>query len=691
MNTTITPDHLARTAYVYIRQSKPDQVRDNQESSRRQYALKDHVRTFGWEEVVVIDDDQGHSGSGTARSGFDQLVDAVCEGKVGVVVALEVSRMARNGREWHTLMDYCAIVDTLLMDEHGVYNARDINHRLLLGLKGTFAEMELATFRQRSQEALKLMAARGELYAQIPIGYVLNANGEIEKTPDARVREAIGVIFRKFAEIGTVRQVLLWHQTEGVLVPCTRYVGGVWTVEWKVPVYSTLLFVLRNPIYAGAYAYGRNVTSATVKNGRKHLSRHKSHNPGDWRVLIRDHHEGYISWEVFEYNQRIISNNANMFRDPIQGSVRRGEALLAGLLRCGHCGHKLYVIYAGDQGAVGRYHCRGKSMINPTEKCIGFGAGRVDVAVSAAVLQRLQPLGIEAALKAVETQAQAGDDVRRHVELALEQARYQESLARRQYDAVDPLNRLVASELERRWNERLVAVAELEEKLATMTSGQSQLLSPDERKELLELGEDLQKAWYHPGADAITRKRILRAVLEEIVVRLDGDMLDMKLHWKGGDHTQLVVQKPPKYKHRYTTDTDTTDLIRALARLMPDARIARLLNMLGRHTSKGNTWNAIRIRGFRNTHDIAIYRDGERAERGEVNLEEAATILDTNKWNVLRLIERKVLPAQQACKGAPWVIRRGDVDLPAVRHAVTAGGGAVTLTENPDQEILDFQ
>lgn len=691
MSSKITPEHLERAAYVYIRQSTPDQVRNNQESRRRQYALQDHVKQLGWESVVVIDDDQGRSGSGTARTGFDQLLSAVCEGKAGVVVALEISRLARNGREWHTLMDFCAIVGSLLVDEHGVYDPRHINDRLLLGMKSTLAEMELSTFRQRSQEAIRLKAGRGELYNQIPVGYVLNGHGGIDKDPDARVREAIESIFRKFAELGSVRQVLLWHQTEALRVPFARYGTQGLTVEWKIPVYNTLMAVLRNPTYAGAYAYGRNVSQVSLKEGRKCIVRHRSHDPNQWRVLIRDHHAGYISWDVFEHNRHIISNNANMYRDPIQGSVRRGEALLVGLLRCGHCGCKLYVIYAGDQGAVGRYHCRGKSTVNPTAKCIGFGAGRVDAAVCAEVLQRLQPLGIEAALQAVETQERAGDDVRRHVGLALEQARYEASLARRQYDSVDPLNRLVAAELERRWNERLIAVAELEKKLATVISTQSQCLSVDEREELLALGNDLQKLWYHPGASAVTRKRILRTVLKEIIVRLDGDKLDMKLHWQGGDHTELVVKKPRKGKHRYTTDADTIDLIRALARLLPDGNICALLNRLGRRTAKGNTWNAIRLRIFRSNHDIPVYRKGERAERGEVNLDEAAALLQVSTMTVLRLIQRGVLAAQQPCPGAPWIIRRSDLDSPAVRQAVIAGQRSGTLTADPNQNSLDFQ
>jgi DNA invertase Pin-like site-specific DNA recombinase len=439
MNSKITPEHLTRTAYVYIRQSSQDQVRNNQESRRRQYALQDHAKQLGWSNVVVIDDDQGRSGSGTARSGFDQLLGAVCEGNVGAVLALEISRLARNGREWHTLMEFCAIIDVLLIDEHGVYDPRHTNDRLLLGMKSTLAEMELSTFRQRSQEAIKLKAGRGELYTTLAVGYVRNGTDGVDKDPDIRVQEAIELIFRKFAELGSVRQVLLWYQHETLCVPYLRYGAQGRTLEWKPPGYNTLMAVLRNPFFAGVYAYGRNVSRVTLQGGRKRILRKREHDPGQWRVLIRDHHEGYISWDVFEHNLHIISNNANMCGEPIQGSIRRGEALLPGLLRCGHCGCKLHVNYGGKQGAVGRYMCRGTKGVYATPACIAFGALRVDQAVCAEVLQRLEPLGIEAAMQAIEVQGRAGDDVHRHVELALEQARYEASLARRQYDSVDPI------------------------------------------------------------------------------------------------------------------------------------------------------------------------------------------------------------------------------------------------------------
>lgn len=683
----ITAEHLQRTAYIYIRQSTPGQVRNNQESRRRQYALKDHAKQLGWSSVEVIDEDQGRSGSGTtARSGFDRLLGAICDRKVGAVIGLEISRVARNGREWHTLMEFCAIVGTLVIDEHGVYDPRLPNDRLLLGMKSTMAEMELATFRQRSMEARKLKASRGELYCgEAAVGFVKSGRGGLDKDPDLRVQAAVKLILEKFDELGSVRKVFLWHVEQELRIPYVIHREDV-RIEWSLPTYSMILGMIRNPVYAGAYVFGRRSSKVTLQNGRKKISQTVERDPAKWGTLIKDHHESYVSWDVFEHNQQILANNTNMHGEQVQGSIRGGEALLAGLLRCGHCGHKLIVAYSRFSGPTGhgRYWCRDNK--GDAKQCISFGALPVDDAVSMEVLRRLQPLGIEAALQAIEDHKAADSDVRRQVELALEQARYEASLARRQYDAVDPLNRLVAAELERRWNDRLLVVVELENKLANLNNSETQGFTETEREELLCLGADLERVWIHPGASAETRKRILRTVIKEIIVCVEDDLVHMKLHWHGGDHTEVVAKRNRVGQTRFAPSPDTIDLIRALARLQSDSGIASTLNRMGIRTSKGNTWNAVRVSSFRQFHGIDVYRDGERAERGEVNLEEAAQFLQVNPMVVFRLIQRKVLPAHQPCAGAPWSIRRVDLDLPAVQKGLRSGA----LTANPNQQGLEF-
>ena len=670
--TKITTEHLGRAAFVYVRQSTSDQLLNNHESRRRQYGLVDRARALGWSMVEVIDDDLGRSGSGVSRPGFEKLLAAICEGRVGAVVSIEASRLARNGRDWHTLIEFCGLVGTLIVDEDGVYDARHPNDRLLLGMKGTMSEMELSLFRQRSLEALKQKAHRGELFLTVAIGYVKSSRDRIDKDPDRRVQEAIALVFAKFAELQTVRQVHLWMRQERLPLPAVEYSPEGRKVVWKLPLYNTLHHILTNPIYAGAYAFGRTESRVTIADGRKRIVRGFRKDRGSWEVLIYDHHEGYIDWTEFDRNQRLISDNANGKSFMSRGSIRRGEALLAGLLRCGHCGRKLHVAYSGENGSSGRYHCRGSQFNHGGDRCISFGGMRIDRAVGAEVIERLQPLGIEAAFSAMEARGTESAEKRRQIELALEQARYEAAWARRQYDAVDPDNRLVAAELEQRWNARLLAVRRLEDERDALVTNAEAALTQIERNRLLALGDDVERAWYSDGATPATRKRIIRTLIEEIVVRVEDEALGLVIRWSGGDHTPLRVRKNRAGQHRWTTDNDVVELVTVLARQMPDKAIASLLNRAGKTTGRGNGWTRSRVCFLRNHRKIPPYREGERAERGEVTLTEAAGHLKVSEATVRRLINEQILPANQMCKGAPWVIRADDLGLDRVRDAADA-------------------
>lgn len=687
----ISPEHLARHAYVYVRQSSAEQLQHNHESRRRQYALAERARALGFAEVVVIDDDLGISGSGVSRPGFDRLLAAICRGVVGAVVSIEASRLARNGRDWHTLIEFCALVGSVLVDEDGIYDPRSVNDRLLLGMKGTLSEMELSLLRARSVEALKLKAARGDLHTTLAVGYVRGPGDRIERDSDLRIREAIALVFAKFQELNSVRQVLLWLRQESITLPAVSYGPEGRRVTWKLPIYNTVLHVLSNPVYAGAYAFGRTESRVRIEDGRKRVVRGYRRARSDWQVLITEHHEGYIDWETYAHNQRVIADNANMKGEMARGALRRGETLLAGLLRCGHCGRKLHVAYGGSRGNVGRYHCRGAALNHGAAgRCISLGSLRIDLAVSAEVLRLLAPIGIEAALAAIDQRAVQDDAKRRQVELALEQARFEASRAHRQYDAVDPENRLVAGELERRWNERLGEAARLEDQLCALGGSQVAPVTEQQRNRLLALGTDLDRVWNHPAASVEMRKRIVRTVLREIIVRVNENRLDLKLHWQGGDHTELVVTKNGPGMHRWKTDTDTEAAIRGLARLMPDGAIASLLNRWGKRTAKGHTWTEARVRSFRCDHQIDIYRDGERAERGELTLQEAAQLLKVSEMTVVRMIRAGLLRGTQLCKGAPWVIHRADLEDRNLQHVVKAGLRTPS-TANGNQGQLELQ
>jgi excisionase family DNA binding protein len=371
-----------------------------------------------------------------------------------------------------------------------------------------------------------------------------------------------------------------------------------------------------------------------------------------------------------------------------RGSVRRGEALLAGLLRCGHCGRKLHVAYSGANGSAGRYHCRGGHLNHGGDRCISFGGLRIDRAVGAEVIERLQPLGVEAAIGALKAHCVEKAEKRRHIELALEQARYEAARARRQYDAVDPDNRLVAAELECRWNERLLAVRRLEDEHDALASSPQTALTDADRDRLLALGADLERAWHSPTATPATRKRIIRTVIEEIVVRVEDDALSLVIRWQGGDHTPLRVPRNRIGQHRWSVDADVVALVTVLARQMPDQAIAAVLNRAGKTTGKGHGWTRSRVCSLRNHRQIAPYREGERARRGEVTLEEAAKILNVSEATVRRLIGEKVVPAHQLYKGAPWVIRASDLDHETVRNAANARRQRRPPSGDPRQNTL---
>ena len=683
----IMPDHRERQAYVYVRQSTPDQLLHNHESRRRQYALADRARALGWSEVVVVDDDLGRSGGGIERPGFERLLVAICEARVGIVLAVEASRLARNGRDWHTLLEFCGLVGCLLADEDGVYDPRLPNDRLLLGMKGTMSEMELSLLRQRSFEALHQKARRGELFFTVAVGYRKVRHDRIEIDPDLRVREALTLVFRKFDEFHSVRQVHLWLRQEEIRLPAVEHGSLEPRIVWKLPVYNTILHLLTNPIYGGAYAFGRTYSRVSVRDGRKRVVRGFRRSQTEWEVLLPDHHEGYISWEEFGRNQRLIADNANSKGLMARGSVRRGDALLAGLLRCGHCGRRLHVAYSGTVGFCVRYHCRGAHINHGTARCISFGGLRVDAAVSAELLRVLAPFGIEAALRALDARAADNSETHRQTELALTQARYEAGLARRQYDAVDPDNRLVVAELERRWNDRLVEVHRIEEQLATLKTAKVAMPTAEERARLTALGADIEALWHHPGATAETRKHVLRTAIVEIVAKIVGNTIDLAVHWQGGDHTRLTVPKNRTGQHRLTTDAETGELIRALSRQQPDAGIAAILNRCGKRTGKGNTWTESRVRSHRSAHGIDVYRDGEMAERGELTLEETARRLAVSKMTVLRLIDSGVIPARQACKGAPWAIPEAELAGLDARAAFIRR----PQPENGDQQSLMLQ
>ncbi len=463
MSEKIQPIHTEREACVYVRQSSMVQVRYHLEGQRRQYDLRERAQSLGFRRVVVIDEDLGRTGTGTVeRPGFGRLLDAVCSGRVGAVLALEASRLARNNRDWHHLIDLCAMAGTLVIDHDGVYDPCLLNDRLLLGLKGTMSEFEISLLRQRAMEAHRQKVRRGLVLTQVPVGYIRTEDEGIEKTPDRQIQEAIAGIFGKFRELGSVRQVLLWYREEKLPIPVLSRASGNRKVVWAEPIYPSIFGILKNPTYAGVFVWGRKQTRTSIVADRARKTRGHVRPQEQWEVVIPDYHEGYITWEEFMRNQEQIRSNAgwNARMGQTQGVARNGPARLAGLLRCGRCGRALQVTYTNSKlhGPLPRYWCSGDRGRQMVRFCITFAGTRVDQEVAAEVLDALRPVGIQAAFDALEKSQRQTDEKRRSLELAVEKARYEASRIERQYQATEPENRLVAAELEKRWNHALEQV-----------------------------------------------------------------------------------------------------------------------------------------------------------------------------------------------------------------------------------------
>jgi len=668
MNSKITQDHLQRRAIIYVRQSTSSQVISNLESQRRQYALKHSAGALGFRNVEIIDEDLGRSGSGTVeRPGFQRLVGAVCAEEVGAIFCTEASRLARNGRDWHLLIDLCALLGTLVIDLDGVYDPKLVNDRLLLGIKGTMSEFELHLLRQRSREALDAKAKRGELEIALPVGFCW-ADGQVDLDPDRRVQEVIRLVFQKFQEFRSVRQNLLWFLDEALLLPVRNRALYGSEVQWRLPVYHRLHSILTSPVYAGAYSYGRTESRTQVIDGTPRKTEGHRKSRDRWSVLIRDHHPGYLSWDQYEENQRILADNAHVKKDSGRKSGRGGKALLVGLLRCRRCGRMLRVRYSGTDGEQHRYTCKGDELRSDRAFCLALGGIRTDRAVGLEILKAVEPHAIEAAIAAAERGTEERAQLRRARTLEIEQARYQTTLAERRYERCDPDNRLVADELEARWNAALERVTELEQALAGGPPVSSTAEGPD-RESLLALAANLPAVWNAPSTESSMKQRIAAILIQEVVVDVDeeADESALVIHWSGGRHSDLRLPRRSTGRQP-RTDLEAVEVVQRMAGRWPDKEIASTLNRLQLKTESQKHWTQVRVRALCDRHGFAGFDPS--AQRGtEVNLITAATHLGVGPWVIRKLIRLNILKADQVVPYGPWEIRLADLDSNAVREA----------------------
>lgn len=691
MSDKIRNEHLQRAAYIYVRQSSQHQVLHHQESRRRQYDLTLRARQLGFANTVVIDEDQGKSGSGLQkRPGFGRLLAAVCQGEVGAVIALEASRLARNNRDWYHLIDLCALTETLIVDSDSVYEPRELNDRLLLGLKGSMAEFELGLLRQRAREAFQQKVRRGHALWELPVGLVRNEEDRIEKIPNRQVQQAILGVFEKFRELGTARQTTLWYCDKNIPLPEARPGTKGNEIIWRLPTPHRIYQILKNPCYAGALAYGRTTEKTVVEAGRARKTATRQHKPREqWKVLLLDNHPGYITWDDYLENLRILESNRTMYGGTTRGAAKGGPALLAGLLRCARCGRRLYVVYSGRGGRIPRYGCCGGRKNRGHSTCLSLGGVSIERAVEKQILTAIQPSGIAAALTALEHCGEARGEKRKSMALALEKASYEVRRAQRQYDVVDPDNRLVASELESRWNDALLNAARIENELAELDKPGNEI-TEEEKQRLLQLGSNLSELWHHPAASNELKKRILRAVLHEIVV--DNDEQErrhvLQLHWQGGVHTELRIHFNGKGQRRVRTKEAAINLIRELSKVCKDQAIAATLNRLGYQTGGGKTWRIHSVQSTRYYYRLPNYRNS-----GEwLTVDGASKELEVSRTFVRRLIRDDILPATQIVESTPWIIERKQLASKAVQSAARkVREGRALLHRDPNQTEIAFE
>jgi len=657
---SILPHHLGRTAMVYVRQSTPKQLLMHQESTRRQYQLAERARALGWPQprIVVLDEDLGRSGtSSQARLGFQRLVSAIGLGEVGLVLVTEVSRLSRLNSDWHRVLELCAVFDTLIADDEGMYDLRDPNDRLVLGLKGTLFAAELHILQARMRAGLLNKAQRGALELRLPVGYRRLHDGTVVLDPDEQVQWTVRTLFDRFAQLKNARAVQRSFQAEGLLMPRFIQDGvGDGQVIWVNPTYQMFTQVLTSPVYAGMFVYGRRVQQTCPGDPPSRFAHRLAQE--EWEIVVSGVYPAYISEEHYARNREQLRANMYNFVYRSPGAPREGTAVLQGLVLCGRCGRRMQVQYS-KHGP--RYVCREAAVRYAASTCQSFGQRYLDEAVCACFFEAIKPVQLDTLLAALSTLEQERQARERGWQLRLERARYAVRLAQRQYDAVDPENRLVARELEKRWNQALEALGNLEREYAVAKMSTLAPLTPEEQEAVRQLTVNVPAIWDAETTTMADRKRLLRTVVQEITLTPTVPrQATMTILWSGGVTTSHEVVCPPIGWH-CLAEASLVERLRELASRLPDHQIAELLNAEEVRTPTGKSWTAGRVASLRKQHAIATacpVEPGAVAVRGDglISTTEAARRLQISSSLVHVWVGHGVLSGDQRGAGsARWV------------------------------------
>ena len=660
MSATITDAHREKPAYVYVRQSTMGQVRHHQESTERQYALKDKALALGWsaEQIRILDRDLGMSGAqASGREDFKTLVAEVSMGQAGAVFSLEASRLARSNLDWHRLLELCALTSTLVIDEDGCYDPADFNDGLLLGLKGTMAQAELHFLRARLQGGKLNKAKRGELRFPLPVGLCYDDEQGIGLDPDAEVRGAVALVFRLFRETGSAYGVVQRFAAQGLKFPKRAY-GGAWDgrLVWGHLTHARVLGMLKNPSYAGVYVFGRYQSRRTLSPQGEVHSQIQRVPQDEWRVNLKDHHAGYIPWEEYLENQRRLEKNRTNGQSVPSGPAREGLALLQGLLLCGRCGRRLTVRYTGNGGLYPVYECNWQRRDGlATKNCLALRCDLLDTAIAEEVLAALEPAQIELALEALHQLEERDQVIDRQWQMRLERAEYEAQLAERRYEEVDPANRLVAATLERRWTEALERCATLKQQYAEAQRREARVATPEQKAQVLALAEDFPRLWHAPTTPAKDRKRMLRLLIKDITVEKPAPkQVLLHIRWQGAACTDATVDLPPSAADQVRYPPELLERIRELAATLTNAQVAQCLNQQGLRSPKDKPFTASMIQWVRYRYRIP---GPQLKQTEEVTVDELMAQFGVSRHVVYYWIERGLVEARQIQRGSPYWIR----------------------------------